>query len=69
MNLYLQIELCFWFHIPDCIQGAVRNNFPRFYCWQDLMLSEFQYHFCSCPEAPGQKHETGFLFNTNMNAL
>ena len=45
-----------------------RNNFPRFDFWGDFILNEFQNQFYACSAQPGQKHELGSLFNTNMPA-
>ena len=45
---------------------ALRNNFPGFACWGDLILSEFQNQSCACSAQSGQKCESGSLFNTKI---
>ena len=42
------------------------NSFPMIACWGDLILSEFQNQFCTCSSQPGQKLESGLLFNSKM---
>ena len=42
------------------------DNFPRFACWGDLILSEFQNQFCACLAQPGKKCESGSIFNIKM---
>ena len=32
------------------ILGVFRDNFPRFACWGDLILIQFQNQFCACSE-------------------
>ena len=45
---------------------ALRDNFPRFACWGDLILSEFQNQLCACSAQPLQKCESSSMFNTKM---
>ena len=35
---------------------ALRNNFPGFACWGDLILSQFKNQFFPCLVKPGQKY-------------
>ena len=42
---------------------------PRFACWIDLILSEFQNQFCDCSAHPGQERESGLLFSPKIPAL
>ena len=45
---------------------ALRDNFPRFSCWEDLILREFQDQFCACSARPGQECESLSLLNIEM---
>ena len=47
---------------------ALRDNFPGFDFWGDLILSEFQNQFYACSSQPGQRCKSGLLFNTKMPA-
>ena len=47
---------------------ALRDNFTGFACWGNLILRSFQNQFYACSEHPGQKWESVFLFNPNINA-
>ena len=51
------------------ITTAVRDDFPGFACWGDLILSKFQNQFCACSAQPGQKFELVSLFNTKIPAV
>ena len=48
---------------------GLRNNLPEFACWGDLILRKFQNQFCACSAQPGQKCESGLMFNTKMPAV
>ena len=46
--------------------NALRDNFPGFACWGDLILSEFQNQFCACSAQPRQTCELVLLFNAKI---
>ena len=48
---------------------AFRNNFSGSACWGDFIFSELQNQFFACSSQPGQKCESGFLFNIMMYLL
>ena len=52
--------------LPVHILGSICNNLPGFYCWGDLILRKFKNQFCARSAHPGQKYESGLLFNTNI---
>ena len=45
---------------------AFHGKFPRFACWGDLILSQFQNQFCACSAQPRQTCELVLLFNAKI---
>ena len=70
MHLFTQIQRCFQVEFFDIYvhTTALHNNLTAFFCWVDLILSEFQNHFCACSPQPGQDLKSEPLFGTSMPA-
>ena len=39
-----------------CLLCSFCNNFPKFDCWEDFILSEYPNRFCACSAQPGKKY-------------
>ena len=62
-------QLFTWENVIIHNTTALRDNFPRFACWGDLVFSKFQNPFRAWSAQPGQKCESWSMFNTKMSAV
>ena len=57
-----------WLYIMSYSTTTFHNNFAGFACWGYLIPSELQNQLFACSAQPGQKCESGLMFNTKMPA-